>query len=907
MCRRLAALLCAICLSITPLAQAFALDAKQLREDIIAALDGISGSLMAGPLVYDEVKVWPQDGGYRVEIEGFASQPTEDDVWLDVGDVAFTVQESGDGLYRVVDISFPDSVSLRTGDGRQTGLLTYRLERFEGLWSSAIANFLDMDLLATNLRFGLTDGSLALSLDRVEANSRSRRGEDGRYDQDAHFRATNLQVEVLEYGTFDVGKINVEGTTKGFDLDAYAVLRRELEALVAGGRDPSEADLAALLERMADLNLFPREIAQRYRISEISAVDVQGQVLSRIAEVEWDLAASDMNQPLPEASFGIKQRGLDLGSAAEAQMGIWRELVPRDAGFEVAVERLPGQRLRQALLRAMALSAVQGGQGGMADVAPLNLMAELIPAFSEAGTRLRLPHFRMESKAVLLTAEGEFDVDSAAVLGFKGWMDFALVGLDHVIALLESEVAAGNTEGQVSLVMATWLRGLARREIDGEGRAIYRFALRLTADGQMLVNDKPFGLSENQRALAALAGDAEQTSVQSSPDQDLVNLVQEGRQLSKANVKQLESALKTLPLHLPTRARLLGFYFHSSLPIFGRTATIKARRRHILWLIENHPDSSIAGLPEATINPSGHQLADEEGYQQARELWLKQVERNKNNEKVQLNAAKFGQLPEKAVAETAPKAEDKAYWTKDANGCAVWNDNPQINKAVTWSGPCVNGKAHGKGVVQFFNAGKPNGDRYVGDYRNGKAHGWGDHTWPNGDRYVGEYRDDKRNGQGVYTFSSGNRYEGEFCHSSRHGHGVFTMANGDRYEGEFRHKLWNGTFTYRDGRQRKMVNSKWSVEIIRTLQAFEENVVDRPFAGRGWTTVIQSDETLTGIREDGSQLSGSWDFKDGYFCRELIIDGKSMGWDCQIVSVSGNEVTFARQRGKGEKVTYRFK
>ena len=94
-------------------------------------------------------------------------------------------------------------------------------------------------------------------------------------------------------------------------------------------------------------------------------------------------------------------------------------------------------------------------------------------------------------------------------------------------------------------------------------------------------------------------------------------------------------------LFLPTRAKLLGFYFHSSLPIFGRTATIETRRRHILWLIENHPDSSVAGLPEASIEPSGHKLADEEGYQQARELWLKQVERNKSNEKVRLNAAPF--------------------------------------------------------------------------------------------------------------------------------------------------------------------------------------------------------------------------------------------------------------------------
>lgn len=495
--RRLAALLCAAFFSVAPLSEAAALDAEQLREDIIAGLDGILGPLSGVPLVHDEVRVWPRDGEYRVEITGLASQPAENEVWLDVGDVAFTVQEAGESLYRVRDLSFPDSVSLRSPDGRQTGLLAYRIGRFEGLWSSALANFLDLDLLATDLRFGLTDGSLALSLGRLGTVIRTRRAEDGRYDQDARLRATNLHAQVPEHGTFDVREIHAEGTTKGFDLDAYAVLGHELEALAAGGREPSEADVAGLLERMAELNLFPREFAQRYRISGISAVDAQGQVLCRIAEVEWDAAASDLNQPLAEARFGIKQRGLDLGSAAAAQRGVWRALVPRDASFVIAAERLPGQRLWRALLRAMALSAMQGGrqggQGGMADVAPLVLMAELVPAFSEAGTRIRLPHFRMESKAVRLTAEGEFDVDPAAGQGFKGRMDFALAGLDHVITLLESEAAAGNPQAQGALVMATWLRGLARRETDGEGRTIDRFALRLTAAGQLLVNDQPFG------------------------------------------------------------------------------------------------------------------------------------------------------------------------------------------------------------------------------------------------------------------------------------------------------------------------------------------------------------------------------------------------------------------------------
>ncbi len=55
-------------------------------------------------------------------------------------------------------------------------------------------------------------------------------------------------------------------------------------------------------------------------------------------------------------------------------------------------------------------------------------------------------------------------------------------------------------------------------------------------------------------ATTALVGDATQTSAQSSTNQNFVKLVREGRQLSKANVKQLESALKSIPYDFPTRA-----------------------------------------------------------------------------------------------------------------------------------------------------------------------------------------------------------------------------------------------------------------------------------------------------------------------------------------------------------------
>jgi hypothetical protein len=97
---------------------------------------------------------------------------------------------------------------------------------------------------------------------------------------------------------------------------------------------------------------------------------------------------------------------------------------------------------------------------------------------------------------------------------------------------------------------------------------------------------------------------------------------------------------------------------------------------------------------------------------------------------------------------------------------------------------------------------------------------------------------------------------------------------------------------------------------IATREEFEELVVDRPVEGgdRDWVNLeIHSDGTMSGRRSDGVEISGPWYFSGGYFCREPLLDGKSVGWDCQMVSVEGNEVAFARNRGKGRKVTYSFR
>ena len=54
----------------------------------------------------------------------------------------------------------------------------------------------------------------------------------------------------------------------------------------------------------------------------------------------------------------------------------------------------------------------------------------------------------------------------------------------------------------------------------------------------------------------------------------------------------------------------------------------------------------------------------------------------------------------------------------------------------------------------------PNGEKYVGEFKDGKKSGQGKETIPNGSEYEGEWRDGNFNGQGTYTFSKGGSFVG---------------------------------------------------------------------------------------------------------------------------------------------------
>ena len=66
--------------------------------------------------------------------------------------------------------------------------------------------------------------------------------------------------------------------------------------------------------------------------------------------------------------------------------------------------------------------------------------------------------------------------------------------------------------------------------------------------------------------------------------------------------------------------------------------------------------------------------------------------------------------------------------------------------------------------------------------------GQGTYTFSNGNKYIGQFKDGKPNGRGTYTYGKfskfvGDIYEGEFKNGMMSGHGLYTWPSGKRYDG----------------------------------------------------------------------------------------------------------------------------
>ena len=130
---------------------------------------------------------------------------------------------------------------------------------------------------------------------------------------------------------------------------------------------------------------------------------------------------------------------------------------------------------------------------------------------------------------------------------------------------------------------------------------------------------------------------------------------------------------------------------------------------------------------------------------------------------------------------------DEAMW--DGYGIYLW---PNGDKYI---GGYKDGEHHGDGA-HFWSS----GEMQSGQFKNGRLNGYGVNRWPDGEIQSGQYKDDKLNGHGTSIWPNGDKYVGLYQNGLKHGHGIFVFSDGRMYMGDFLKDLrWNGIGYNADG------------------------------------------------------------------------------------------------------------
>ena len=500
MLRRLCALLLLVGLGFAvPRAAEARLDPEELRQDIITQLKQGFSAYSTDSFDFVAVETRARGDAVRVKITGITLPLGDIEGRFDLGDLAFTVTEAGDRLYRISEVEAASQAAVVGEKGERGILINYDLERLEGIWSAALRNFLDLDLMVSRFEAVVPDANLAFAVDRVAATNRASTRNDGLTDMEGEMRATAFRMLNPAFGQVEIEEMSAEYTSQGQDLAAFGRFNEEFMALSGRETPPDSGALAQLMERLADINVLPRGFIERLHLGGLTYYDQARRPQFRLGAAEMDFAAGDLHLAEGYGSFGMRYSGLEMATPEDQPVDPIQALVPGDFALILSVERLPVQALWQVLLKSMA-AAIATGKPGKANprmqMMGATIGLEMLSAINQSRTRLRLDRFDMESPVGSVNAEGTVEADATAPVGAKGAFKVAITGLDQMIAIVMDAAQSGQlapqAQGNAAFLMI--LKSMGRREALENGTPVDRYDIVLTPAGQLTVNGQPFGL-----------------------------------------------------------------------------------------------------------------------------------------------------------------------------------------------------------------------------------------------------------------------------------------------------------------------------------------------------------------------------------------------------------------------------
>jgi hypothetical protein len=423
---------------------------------------------------YGPVKVEAEGEHYVVHLPPSSVQD-ESGARIEIGTIRLDVEPMADGAYKVAAL-LPADIPMFDEDDSHMADLTIGAQRFEGVWSAAVENFLSVDADFRSLAVRSPDDSARIDLDSLIVRQNLEQNSPGRFSGPSNLSLGKLMlmgpggVSLLK-----IDRLDLSSAVESIDLAQQGRLSREFGTLESTDIDSAES--AAEIKRQLRLlyDLLGR-VSIDLKADGITAHDPDSGTDIAIADLGASLSVSGLRDGKSRIGLGYRHTGFSL--TPDPSIG---EMMPREIDAFLQVTGLPNDGLWRALIDYV--NAVQKSGKHVADE---QAGAKVFDLLAKAGSRFEVSKFRFLSPNVESSLEGHAVLDAKAPFSSTGEARAVIRGFEDAIKTLSAEKPTA--EVQQALAMASMVQMLGQIGKDEAGRDVRIYDLRFSPDGKVTLN-----------------------------------------------------------------------------------------------------------------------------------------------------------------------------------------------------------------------------------------------------------------------------------------------------------------------------------------------------------------------------------------------------------------------------------
>jgi len=474
-------------------APVLAWDTAGLQAEIGALLERTRTFIEPYRLEAGAIEVTPEGQGFRVVLPDLAVDDPLEGRRFEIGTLSLLVDEPGPGLIGFDDVRLPERMRV-TENGQEVGWIVLDLDRYSGVYSTALRDFLQLDFLAESFEIRVPKESLLIGAGRIAAWVATVAEHDGGvatgYQRQRQYGSIDDLLISSPESTVEIAAMTVDGAVDGLDLRLYETMVAVIDDIEKAGAAGDEQRLEALRQTLTEALKLAETMRAGLLITGLTADDELGRRVVALDSVGF---AMDLDTPRGQqfgsATLTIAGSGLALDPASDPEVAPYIDLVPTAWNIPLKVDHLPLDAL--ALSMADLIYASAGNALLMPEQVLDSLGEAVLQALGTAGSYLIVRDLFIEAPLARLDGKASLAFSPNVELGVVGNVALTVTGLDRVLLLAER---LGDPDGKRMLsAVVLGMMGVGQAVALPDGRVGYRYSFGFAPDGTVQMNGFSFG------------------------------------------------------------------------------------------------------------------------------------------------------------------------------------------------------------------------------------------------------------------------------------------------------------------------------------------------------------------------------------------------------------------------------